>query len=99
MKWKAILVTWLAIITGLVVLGANTSSSMNEISSHPLQLSSDGILYPNQQDPTPNPEVPQEDLYSNLPVAHNPGVVLGAMILVLIIISGVIINSNLLRKK
>ena len=98
MKWKVVLITWLTVSIALALIGANVSAPFSS-ESFPFVTQVDKALLDQQQDPTPNPGTSGDDSYSDLPVAHNPGLVLGAVILVLIIIGGVVINSNLFRKK
>jgi hypothetical protein len=87
------------LIVGISLFIVGDSSATTDNVNLPQQISDLNSTYFNQQEPTPTPFAAAENAEFDLPVAHNPGLVLGAVILVLIIIGGVIINSNLFKKK
>ena len=98
MKWKIGLILSIVVIINMVMLSTDISASIADDYIHPLQSVDNEIFDHQEQEPTPNPVETIDDLYRDLPVAHNPGLVLGAVILVIIIIGGVIINSSVFKK-
>lgn len=99
MKILVMISTWFVLIAGISLFIAVDTSAITNRNDLPQQIFDLNFISLNQQEPTPSPFAAAENAEFDLPVAHNPGLVLGAVILVLIIIGGVIINSNLFKKK
>jgi hypothetical protein len=99
MKIIAGISAWLVLIAGLSLLSFGSFSSTSDLAIGTRLNAGLNFQFFIQQDPTPSLPTFEETSEFDLPVAHNPGLVLGAVILVLIIIGGVIINSSLFKKK
>ena len=91
--------SWLLLFAVLTTLGGSYSV-LNAVSPNsPFQTMNQISLINEFQEPTPAPEITAETSDIDLPTARNPGLVFGAVILMLIIIGGVIINSRFFKKK
>jgi hypothetical protein len=90
---------WIVFIAGIALFNVGDSRVITDEGNQHRHKSSINLLHLEQQEPTQSPAAVRENSDFDLTVAHNPGLVLGAVILVLIIIGGVIINSRLFKKK
>jgi len=100
MRSSFFLLTWFLLFTIFSNLGESFPVSIADIPLSPNQTINQKKPINEFQEPTPVPEITVEasnDL--EYPLARNPGLVFGAVILVLIIIGGVIINSRFFKKK
>jgi hypothetical protein len=99
MKIHFLFIAWL----GLLVIttfrvGIETTIFMGNDESHQRYLNYQESVTLTLES-TPTPDLSEQDSFEDLPIAHNPGLVLGAIILVLIIVGGVFINSKYVKKK
>ena len=99
MKIFAVISVWLIIIAGISLLNIRDSRALTDPAYELRHKKGADFRNLDQQEPTPPPEAASENSTIELPVAHNPGLVFGAVILVIIIIGGVIINSRLFKNK
>jgi len=99
MRSSFILFTWFLLFTGFSSLGESFPVLIADIPHYPSQTVNHNILINEFQEGTPVPEITTEASDPEFPQARNPGLVFGAVILVLIIIGGVIINTRLFKKK
>lgn len=99
MRSSLILFSWFLLFTGFSNLGESFPVLIADIPHSPDQTINQGIRINEFQEGTPIPEITSEASDPEYPEAHNPGLVFGAIILVLIIIGGVIINSRFFKKK
>ena len=99
MRSSFILFTWFFLFAVFTTLSESYSVLLPDIPHSPYQTINQKIPIKEFQEPTPAPEITTEESDIELPIAHNPGLIFGAVILVLIIIGGVIINSRLFKKK
>lgn len=90
---------WFVFIAGISLHNIGDFSTITDKTNELQQIPNLNSLYLNKQELTPTPSAAADNSEFDLPVAHNPGLVLGAVILVLIIMGGVIINSRLFKKK
>jgi hypothetical protein len=99
MRSSFILFTWFLLFTGFSNPGESFPVLIADIPHSPNQTVNQNIPINELQEGTPVPEITSEASDPEYPEAHNPGLVFGAIILVLIIIGGVIINSRVFKKK
>lgn len=99
MKTLVLISAWLILIIGIPLFQLGDSNVITNNVDLTRQVTNLNSIGSNQQEPTPAPFTADNASDFVLPVAHNPGLVLGAVILVLIIIGGVIINSTVFKKK
>jgi hypothetical protein len=99
MRSPFIVFSWFALFALIFVPGGIVSSQKNDIPYSPDQIVNQNIPIHEFQEGTPVPEITDEASDPEYPQARNPGLVFGAIILVLIIIGGVIINSRFFKKK
>ena len=99
MKTLVLISAWFILIIGISLFQLGDSGFKRNKIDLPQQVSNLNSLGSYQQEPTPTPLTEENASDIVLPVAHNPGLVLGAVILVLIIIGGVILNSTVFKKK
>lgn len=99
MKIHFLIIAWLGLlISTSFQVGIETTLFMENHRSHQrsLHYQESATL---TLESTPTPDQTEQVGFEDLPIAHNPGLVLGAIILVLIIVGGVFINSKLVKKK
>ena len=99
MRSSFILFTWFLLFALFTTLGESYSVLLPDFPHSPYQTINQRIPINEFQEPTPAPDITAEASDIEFPIAHNPGLIFGAVILVLIIIGGVIINSRLFKKK
>lgn len=99
MKTLVLISAWFILIIGIPLFQLGDSNVITNNVDLTRQVTNLNSIGSNQQEPTPVPFTEDNASDFVLPVAHNPGLVLGAVILVLIIIGGVIINSTVFKKK
>ena len=99
MKSSFILFTLFLLFTAFSNLGESYPVSTAEIPLSLNQTINQKKPFNEFQEPTPVPEITAEASDLEFPIARNPGLVFGAVILVLIIIGGIIINSRFFKKK
>jgi len=99
MKTLILIFAWFILIIGISFFQFGDSSVITNKVDFTQQVSNLYYIDLYQQEPTPSPFTEDNASDLVLPVAHNPGLVLGAVILVLIIIGGVILNSTVFKKK
>ena len=99
MKSHFLIIAWLGLLVSTIFrVGIEPTRFIENYQSHQkyLYFQESATL---TLESTPTSAQSEQDGFDDLPIAHNPGLVLGAIILVLIIVGGVIINSKFVKKK